>query len=271
MTTPDPSKSLLVPLAIAIAVGILAEGLSAAAGESVAFLGKAIVGLIPVNLINPGVADTRKARVTLRGGQPLRDTTRATGNAQVTLKGESFKGSDNGRRSAMFGDRNRQIRGTVQPEKSTADIEIICPRIDETADKITPNIGGTGIQVDLAVATKVIGTPQAKRQYRPQLVPWAKGQDRQPVFDVLKRVIVSLLPRNLFPAMAENRVLPSMMFSLAFGGMLTTAGSLGEDVLHLWNSGSGTGDDGDRIKGAHRYTALKKRCRPKPYPTSIFQ
>ena len=244
MTTPDPSKSLLVPLAIAIAVGILAEGLSAAAGESVAFLGKAIVGLIPVNLINPGVADTRKARVTLRGGQPLRDTTRATGNAQVTLKGESFKGSDNGRRSAKFGDQNRQIRGTVQPEKSTADIQIICPQIDETGDKITPNPGGTGIQVD---------------------------KDRRSVFDILKPVIVSLLPRNLFPAMAENRVLPSMRFSLAFGGMLTTAGSLGEDVLHLWNSGSGTGDDGDRIKGAHRYTALKKRCRPKPYPASIFQ
>ncbi len=265
MTTQETSKSLLIPILIGIGVGILIGGILPAVGESVAFLGElfingllmlviplvitsmvvsvsslgdvrqlrgiggrtllyytattgiaVIVGLILVNIINPGVADTLEARVTLRGGQLLPNTSYTISNEQLTLKGENFKRSYDDRYSVILLDQN-QIQGTIQPEKSTPENVITLSQwIDETGEEITPNSTGTGIQVDLAVATKV------------------QGKDNRSIVDVLKEVIVSLLPRNLFQAMADNQVLPLIIFSLVFGGVLTTMGSLGQNVLHLF-------------------------------------
>lgn len=265
MTTQETSKSLLIPILIGIGVGILIGGILPAVGESVAFLGElfingllmlviplvitsmivsvsslgdvrqlrgiggrtllyytattgiaVIVGLILVNIINPGVADTPEARVTLRGGQLLPNTSYIISNQQLTLKDENFKRSYDDRYSVILLDQN-QIQGTIQPEKSTPEnVVTLSQWIDESGEEITPNSTGTGIQVDLSVAAKV------------------KGKDNRSIVDVLKEVIVSLLPRNLFQAMADNQVLPLIIFSLVFGGVLTTMGSLGQNVLHLF-------------------------------------
>ncbi|ERT08951.1 excitatory amino acid transporter 3 [Lyngbya aestuarii BL J] len=263
MTSQETSKSLLIPILIGIGVGILIGGILPAVGESVAFLGElfingllmlviplvmtsmvvsvsslgdvrqlrgfggrtllyytattgiaVIVGLILVNMINPGVADTPEARVTWRGGQLLPNTSYIISNQQLTLKDENFKPSYDERYSVILLDQN-QIQGTIQPEKSTPEnVVTLSQWIDETGKEITPNSTGTGIGVDLAVAAKV------------------KGKDNRSIVDVLKEVIVSLLPRNLFQAMADNQVLPLIIFSLVFGGVLTTMGSLGQNVLH---------------------------------------
>ncbi|MEL7034206.1 MAG: dicarboxylate/amino acid:cation symporter [Cyanobacteria bacterium J06592_8] len=265
MTTQETSKSLLIPILVGIGVGILIGGVLPAVGESVAFLGElfingllmlviplvmtsmivsisslgdvrrlrgiggrtllyytattgiaVIVGLILVNIINPGVADTPEARVTLRGGQLLPDTTYTISNNQLALNGESFRRSYDDRYSVILLDQD-QIQATVQPEKSTPENVItVSEWMNEAQETITPNSTGTGVQIDLAVATKV------------------QGKESRSIGDVLKEVIVSLLPRNLFRAMADNQVLPLIIFSLVFGGVLTTMGSLGQDVLHLF-------------------------------------
>ncbi|MDY7022585.1 MAG: cation:dicarboxylase symporter family transporter [Cyanobacteriota bacterium] len=167
MTTPETSKSLLIPILVGIGVGILVGGVLPAVGESVAFSGElfingllmlliplvmtsmivsissfgdvkrlrgiggrtllyyavttgiaVVVGLILVNIINPGVADTPEARVSLRGGQLLPDTTYTISNHQLTLDGESFRRSYDGRYSVILLDQDR-IQATIQPEKST--------------------------------------------------------------------------------------------------------------------------------------------------------
>ena len=47
-------------------------------------------------------------------------------------------------------------------------------------------------------------------------------------------VIIGLFPSNIVQAMAEMQVLPIIVFSLLFGGVLTTLGKKGEPVIHFF-------------------------------------
>ncbi len=47
-------------------------------------------------------------------------------------------------------------------------------------------------------------------------------------------VLVGLIPKNLFKAMANNNILPLIVFSLLFGGILTTLGERGKVVIDLF-------------------------------------
>jgi len=47
-------------------------------------------------------------------------------------------------------------------------------------------------------------------------------------------VLVGLIPRNLFKAMANNNILPLIVFSLIFGGILTTLGNKGKLVIEMF-------------------------------------
>jgi Na+/H+-dicarboxylate symporter len=49
------------------------------------------------------------------------------------------------------------------------------------------------------------------------------------------QLISELVPRNLFKAMAEMRVLPLIVFSLLFGGVLSTIGDKGKPVIQLFD------------------------------------
>jgi solute carrier family 1 (high affinity glutamate transporter) protein 1 len=48
-------------------------------------------------------------------------------------------------------------------------------------------------------------------------------------------VLTSLIPKNLFTAMANAEVLPLIVFSLVFGGVLTTLGEKGESVIRFFD------------------------------------
>jgi Na+/H+-dicarboxylate symporter len=47
-------------------------------------------------------------------------------------------------------------------------------------------------------------------------------------------VLVGLVPKNLFKAMANNNILPLIVFSLLFGGILTTLGERGRPVIEMF-------------------------------------
>jgi len=51
---------------------------------------------------------------------------------------------------------------------------------------------------------------------------------------LLKTILTSMVPQNLFAAMANTEVLPLIVFSLIFGGILTTIGEKGTIVIRLF-------------------------------------
>jgi len=54
------------------------------------------------------------------------------------------------------------------------------------------------------------------------------------LWDLLKSILTSLVPKNLFVAMAEMQILPLIVFALVFGGVLTTIGEKGAVVIRLF-------------------------------------
>ena len=56
----------------------------------------------------------------------------------------------------------------------------------------------------------------------------------QSIGDLLKQVLLNLVPKNLFSAMANAEVLPLIVFSLVFGGVLTTMGDRGQLVIRFF-------------------------------------
>ncbi len=56
----------------------------------------------------------------------------------------------------------------------------------------------------------------------------------QTIGALLKEVLVKLVPKNLFVAMAETDVLALIVFSLVFGGVLTTMGERGQLVIRFF-------------------------------------
>ncbi len=52
--------------------------------------------------------------------------------------------------------------------------------------------------------------------------------------DLFKSILTSLVPKNLFAAMAETQILPLIVFALVFGGVLTTIGDKGALVIKVF-------------------------------------
>ncbi len=262
--TQTQQKSLLVPILIGIIVGILIGGLIPAVGTSVSFIGElfinallmlviplvitsmitsitglgdvrqlggiggktiifytittglaVLLGLLLVNIIQPGIADTEADRIALRGGQVLENVEYNISKNTINLDGATVRKPFDDRYMAILKDQ-KNIRGTIAPQDKFQNNSIKITGWTNPAGKtVTPKATGQGIQIDLAVADKV------------------KGKEQSSIGDVLKEVIVGLLPQNLFGAMVDNDVLPLIIFSLLFGGVLTTMGEMGERVIRL--------------------------------------
>ena len=188
------------------------------------------VGLVLVNIIQPGYANTETERIALRGGELLTEVSyRIEDNIEnniqdnisgsvLTLEQEEFRRTYDDRYTIVLLDQEgiRGIIGDVEsrPEKPGASIKI-SQWTDKAGAPASPKVSGKGIQVDLAVANRV------------------KGKEKT-VWQVLAEVVTSLVPRNLFQAMVNNDVLPLIIFALVFGAVLTTMGDRGQPVIALF-------------------------------------
>ncbi len=54
------------------------------------------------------------------------------------------------------------------------------------------------------------------------------------ITDLLRTILTNLVPQNLFSAMVNAEVLPLIIFSLVFGGVLTTIGERGQFVIRFF-------------------------------------
>lgn len=83
------------------------------------------------------------------------------------------------------------------------------------------------------------GMPPEQPHIEPSSAPLSKvsGQmEDKPttLVELFKTILTGLVPKNLFAAMAETQILPLIVFSLIFGGVLTTIGEKGLLVIQLF-------------------------------------
>ncbi len=174
-----------------------------------------IVGITLVNLVQPGSADTEKERIALRGGELMADTPYRIEGQTIILNTPGLRRIYDERYMVILSDQEN-IRGVVEQITGT-DLPRITVKQWENAsgEQIQPNATGKSLRIDLTIVEKVKGKPRS-------------------VGVVLRNVVVGLIPSNLFKAMANNEVLPLIIFSLLLGGVLTTLGKTGKPVIKIF-------------------------------------
>jgi len=111
-----------------------------------------------------------------------------------------------------------QIRqGKLKERIENGKREILVTTSEDTAGNlIIPEPQGTGIKISLPVAARVAGKEKT-------------------IFQVLTGILVSLIPTNLFKAMVEMDILPIIIFSLLFGGAVSTLGRKGKPIVTFFD------------------------------------
>ncbi len=214
---------LVVPLVMAsMVVGITSLGdirhLGGIGGKAIVYYTattaiSVTIGTLLVSLIRPGYVDSRDKRIALRGGELLEHVEYSiTGNKLSLLPGASFKRKYDNRYMLIL---SSGVYGVVK-ECNESNSGITVERwLNMAGNEISPKSKGLSLRIDLAVAERV------------------KGKKRH-VTEVLKDVVVGMVPRNLFSSMANNDVLPLIVFSLLFGAVLTTIGDAGKPVIDVF-------------------------------------
>lgn len=168
-----------------------------------------VIGLLLVVTIRPGGADTAEERVALRGGVVRAEAPyRVDGiDGRTVTVPEAFVRSYDDRFAVTLMDQGLRAE-VVRSEGSTL---YVGEWRNAEGQLVTPRTEGTGISVDLAVAAKV------------------KGKARS-IGTILRDMVTGLVPKNLFASMANNEVLPLIVFALVFGIALTMLGEKGRPV-----------------------------------------
>ena len=95
----------------------------------------------------------------------------------------------------------------------------------------------TGIAVVIGLVLVLLiqpGTPGGAESAGDMTTVSERLQDKpDSVPELLRTILTGLIPKNLFSAMANADVLPLIIFSLVFGGILTTVGERGRLVIQV--------------------------------------
>jgi Na+/H+-dicarboxylate symporter len=165
-----------------------------------------IIGIILVNLIQPGKGVPRRQDVHPEAAYMI-EVTPLKGGSVLRLTGDDdrFFATDYTSRFVIEL-LDQHIQGVIDESSRMGEKEMpVSSWIDPEGKKVEPDIVGTGVEVKLA--------------------------ERE--FSFLD-VIIGLIPKNIFSAMLNNNILPLILFSLIFGGILTTLGDAGKPVIGLF-------------------------------------
>ena len=96
----------------------------------------------------------------------------------------------------------------------------------------------TGIAIVIGLVLVLLiqpGTPGTAESVAGDMTNVSERLEDKPtnVPEMLKTILTGLIPKNLFSAMANAEVLPLIVFSLVFGGILTTVGERGRVVIQV--------------------------------------
>jgi Na+/H+-dicarboxylate symporter len=99
---------------------------------------------------------------------------------------------------------------------------------------------GLAVMVGLILVVAIHpGMPPERPIMEPSSAPLSKVSEQMEdkpttLVELFKTILTSLVPKNLFAAMAETQILPLIVFALIFGGVLTTIGEKGLLVIRLF-------------------------------------
>ncbi|MBD2394412.1 dicarboxylate/amino acid:cation symporter [Cyanobacterium aponinum FACHB-4101] len=162
-----------------------------------------VLGLVLVNITQPGVAQNDAERVLLRGGELLTNVEYKVEENEVLLLDTNLRKSFDDRYFVSLIDQD--IRGNILEKTTINSQKIIVSQWENSQGEIvSPLRRGRGIKIDLTIAKRI------------------EGKEKSSIKTTLEQVVTDLLPRNLFQSMVENDVLPLIIFSLVFGAILTT-------------------------------------------------
>ncbi|MHC4606660.1 MAG: dicarboxylate/amino acid:cation symporter [Planctomycetota bacterium] len=175
-----------------------------------------IVGILLVNIIQPGTADTEEGRIALRGGQMLEGAAYQIDGNAVTLDKAEFARAFDDKHMVILLDQG-EIRGELTEQHRPGKTLTVKGWTGKDKKPVTPKAQGAGLKVDLTVASKL------------------KGKESRGIGDALREMVLGLVPKNLFKAMAETDVLPLIIFALIFGAVLTMIGERGKPVIAFFD------------------------------------
>lgn len=164
-----------------------------------------IIGMILVNIIQPGKDVSREQDYHPQASYRIKSLP-ISGGSSIMLTGEDqFNKTDYSSRFIVHL-LDQGITGVIDDSAKRSKKEIgISEWLNDKGRKVEPDTIGVGVDV--------------------------KMEEKE--FSFID-VIVGLVPKNLFQAMADNNILPLIVFSLLFGGILTTLGDRGKIVIELF-------------------------------------
>ncbi|PRP92619.1 Proton/sodium-glutamate symport protein [Enhygromyxa salina] len=169
-----------------------------------------LVGLVAVNLTRPGEG------VTI--GESVAASWRIEDDTLVIEGGAKLEKIDYDHKYRVV------VQGRAKPD---AEVETYHGRIPEYAAVTETElpIQHWELADGTSVAPPVSGEPGLQLE-----LARAPVQDKT-ILEVVREVVVGLVPKNLIMAAAETQVLPVILFALALGAVLTTLGERGGHVI----------------------------------------
>ncbi|MCP4581535.1 MAG: dicarboxylate/amino acid:cation symporter [candidate division Zixibacteria bacterium] len=164
-----------------------------------------IIGIILVNIVQPGTGVPRAQDYHPQTAYTIKARPLAGGSVLALTGDNKFNATDYTSRFRIHL-LDQEIKGIIDPSGYTTAKEVtVSVWLDSKGKNVEPDTIGAGVEIKL----------------------------KEKKFSFLD-VIVGLVPKNLFKAMANNNILPLIVFSLIFGGILTTLGPRGKTVIELF-------------------------------------
>ena len=246
-------KMIVVPLVmLSIIVGITALGdirkIGGIGGRTIAFYLattglSVILGLILVNLVNPGVGmepgETHAAaEYRIVDGY----TVKLIGAEWERANPDEYKGEYKAKDSSMQSKYaitliDQKLVGDIKEASSSSVTVKAWNHLDtEGMTSFTSNAGKTLVyengELVEVVPESMSGTGVDIKPRQAENV--AAKKDRN-IVDTLKDVVLGLIPVNIFKAMVEMDVLPLIVFSVLLGAILTLLGDAGRPVIQFFS------------------------------------
>ena len=165
-----------------------------------------IIGIILVNIIQPGKDITREEDNHPNASYRIEARSLSGGSVlKLVDDDQHFFSTDYSSKFRIYL-LDQNVQGVFDAASSMSEKQApISYWIDTSGKKVDPDSTGIGVAIKMV----------------------------EKKFSFLD-VIIGLIPHNLFTAMANNNILPLIVFSLVFGGILTTLGAKGKVVIELF-------------------------------------
>jgi Na+/H+-dicarboxylate symporter len=209
-----------------------------------------ITGLIVVNVVDPGRGITRELVEDARqeGEERIAHVSGRRDGRKVqwhNLPGDRAQAAGTSKNVAVPDDGNWSVRIIIDQVGTAATPAAAHVQWSEDGNEFTNTESQfvAGKQPGIYTTKPVMAVPPEARYVRIHFQPQAGGEHSiveaylvsgaPSIGDILQNLVLMLFTNNLLGSMVEIQLLPLIVFSIAFGGMLTTLGERAKTITEL--------------------------------------